>query len=326
MRPGDAFTDLRVDRHTRSDDSGFWPSFTDIMTVVVMIFLIALVMIVIRNVDLLHQLRATMEAEREAAAVAMATELQRDSLAVRLDEMEQLVNRLRLQIMAVTEERDRVVGVLDERESELVDIRAERDALARERAQLARIREQLAGERDRLERRVDALELSESQLIATRDALEADRMTLEDRYAALQQALTELELAFVERDSEIARLRAEAQAERRELTLLQTEHLDLQERYDRLVRPARSATGRYVVEVRYFRTGEDDRIQVRRPGQVEFEEISRDALEEELAALRDERDEGLYTRIIIPEDSGLSYNEAWRFTNEILSRYDYYYQ
>jgi chromosome segregation ATPase len=296
------------------------------MTVVVMIFLIALVTIVIRNVDLLNQLRATIEAEREAAAVAMCTELQRDSLAVRLDEMEQMVNRLTLQIMAVTEERDRVAGVLDDRESELVDIRAERDALARERAELSRIRERLAGERDRLERRVGVLERSETELTASRDALEEERMSLEERYAALQRALTDMELAFVERDSELAQLRSEAQAERRELTLLQTEHLDLQERYDRLVRPARSTAGRYVVEVRYFRAGEADRIQIRRPGQAEFEDVSREALEAELATLRDEREEGLYTRIVIPEDSGLSYNEAWRFTNEILSRYDYYYQ
>jgi hypothetical protein len=31
-------------------------------------------------------------------------------------------------------------------------------------------------------------------------------------------------------------------------------------------------------------------------------------------------------KVIIPEDSGLSYNEAWTFTQDILTSYDYYYQ
>jgi hypothetical protein len=34
----------------------------------------------------------------------------------------------------------------------------------------------------------------------------------------------------------------------------------------------------------------------------------------------------LYVKIVIPDTSGLSYSEAWSFTNNILSRYDYYYQ
>jgi hypothetical protein len=31
-------------------------------------------------------------------------------------------------------------------------------------------------------------------------------------------------------------------------------------------------------------------------------------------------------KIIIPEDSGLSYNQAWVFTRDMLNKYDYYYQ
>jgi hypothetical protein len=34
----------------------------------------------------------------------------------------------------------------------------------------------------------------------------------------------------------------------------------------------------------------------------------------------------LYVKVIIPDNSGLSYNEAWRFTNDMLTRYDYYSQ
>ena len=45
-----------------------------------------------------------------------------------------------------------------------------------------------------------------------------------------------------------------------------------------------------------------------------------------LDALKDRLGRELYTRVIIPEDSNLSHNEAWRFTREILENYDYYYQ
>ena len=34
----------------------------------------------------------------------------------------------------------------------------------------------------------------------------------------------------------------------------------------------------------------------------------------------------LYVKIIIPQNSGLSYNEAWDFMRNLLVKYDYYYQ
>ena len=33
----------------------------------------------------------------------------------------------------------------------------------------------------------------------------------------------------------------------------------------------------------------------------------------------------LYTKVM-PDDNSLTHGEAWRFTNKILNRYDYYYQ
>jgi hypothetical protein len=45
-----------------------------------------------------------------------------------------------------------------------------------------------------------------------------------------------------------------------------------------------------------------------------------------LGELKQRYPDDLYVRIIIPETSRLSYNEAWDFTNTILSKYDYYYQ
>ena len=65
----DGFVDLRVSPTVsgRSDEDSVWPSFTDIMTVVVLIFLVALVVILMRNTELVGQLRERLAAMRAAA-------------------------------------------------------------------------------------------------------------------------------------------------------------------------------------------------------------------------------------------------------------------
>ena len=43
------FIDLRSSADIAGDNASFWPSFTDIMTVVVMIFMLASVVLIMRN-------------------------------------------------------------------------------------------------------------------------------------------------------------------------------------------------------------------------------------------------------------------------------------
>ena len=49
-------------------------------------------------------------------------------------------------------------------------------------------------------------------------------------------------------------------------------------------------------------------------------------LEQNLQLLKEQHGTSLYTKIIIPADSKLLHDEAWKFTQEILQKYDYYYQ
>ncbi|MEK9626303.1 MAG: hypothetical protein VW546_06435, partial [Gammaproteobacteria bacterium] len=58
----DGFVDLRISPSVsgRSDEDSVWPSFTDIMTVVVLIFLVSLIVILMRNTELVQQLRDSM--------------------------------------------------------------------------------------------------------------------------------------------------------------------------------------------------------------------------------------------------------------------------
>ena len=66
----DAFIDLRRNAGMETGGDTFWPSFTDIMMVIVMIFMIASTVLVLRNWDLVQELRATIAAEHQAEELA----------------------------------------------------------------------------------------------------------------------------------------------------------------------------------------------------------------------------------------------------------------
>lgn len=445
--PTQGFVDLRVHpgRDGSYNDDSVWPSFTDIMTVVVMIFLMALVVILLRNVELVQQLRATMEAERSAAAT-------KDALSVRLERLERLVvdlrenltesERVREQSTAQLTEQDQalaslradiaglealrqklveentrlgrdyaalsdryqtlqldrddlarqqviVIGRLENLEAERDELTADRDRLQSQYAELASSSKALETERDTLlvrgddlAARVGQLEEVYASLLAERDMLVVEKSELEQRNRQvsgrseeLRLNLEELRLVYALLEEEKATLeRAQAETLARQNSLqdrladsddrqralsadneqlkgrirqlldelseaesgyrqrdeqlasLRADFSSLQQRYDRLVRPARSPNGRYVVEIRYLKRGEQNVIEMREPGEASFRVVTQEALYGRLDELSASREEGLYTRIILPEESGLSFNEAWDFTNDVLNRYDYYYQ
>ncbi len=109
-----------------------------------------------------------------------------------------------------------------------------------------------------------------------------------------------------------------------ELDILRERHSDLESKYNRLVRPARSTVGRVVVEVRFWKEGDVRRYSLRPASGSEIS-VSESELHQQLTAMKARHGEELYTKVI-PDDNSLTHGEAWRFTNKILNRYDYYYQ
>ena len=110
------------------------------------------------------------------------------------------------------------------------------------------------------------------------------------------------------------------------LAVLGGEYDELKEKYDKLVRPARTPRGKTIVEVRKARINGNERIAVKLPGEDSFKTVNEPRMHEELASLKRKFGKTLYVKIIFPEDSGLSYNEAWNFTNRLHQKYDYYFQ
>ncbi len=320
------FVDLRVESHGRYSDDSVWPSFTDIMTVVVMIFLLALIVILVRNVELVNQLRTTMEAERAAAEIARATELQKETLAARLIDLEEQLSQSRLQLLQSREQQQETSAKLSERTQQLARTQSQRDALARANQTLSAERDALRADVATLQADVSTLRQTNARLTTARSLLTREKAQLEQRVSNLNRELADVREAFTEQETELVQLREEQESDRRQYLALRGEYSDLKKKYDRLIRPARTSLGKYVVEIRFQKSGSRFLISLREPDQDQYETVTRQQLDERLSGLKSKWGDKLYTKIVIPENSGLSYSEAWTFTNEVLSRFDYYYQ
>lgn len=304
--------DLRMNRGGGQSEDSFWPSFTDIMTVVVLIFLLAMVVLLIKNMDLVDRLKATVEAERAAAELARATAQEKDSLATLLGEQEEEAAHLRLQLMRMQEQLHAARDATLAREAELAAAQREGEAL----------RHRIGGLEQGLASTSQAYEAAAQDLARLR----AEHGVLQARYQSARDEAQALAAARERQADALQASRAQAEQVGRQLAAMQGEYDELRVKYDRLVRPARTARGKEVVQVRYEKRDGANRIQLREPTDDAFRQVDERELHRALAALSERHADTLYVRVIFPEDSGLSYNEAWRFTNELLTRYDYYHR
>ena len=279
-------------------EEGFWPSFTDVMMVVVIVFLLSSTVVVLHNWELIRQVQdALLE---QARARQEASELSEDQTRLRaqLAEADERLRFVRLELAA----RERALG----------------ESLARAEA----LSLELQGNLERGVRQ-------ERELLALRGRLERSRA----QDAARERELREVQerLAALRRDQELGeRMFVEARARERqtreELEALRAEHERLDREHRALARPARSALGKTVASVRHRLRNGRPAYELRAPEAEDFEPLGAAELHRRLGELKARHGERLFVRIVIPMDSGLSYREGWRFSLDLLRRYDYYYQ
>ncbi len=327
------FTDLRLNRQDGQVNESFWPSFTDIMTTVVMIFLIALVVLLLRNMELVRQLRSTMEAERVAAELARATGEEKDSLSMALHRTRAELEQARLEIERLRRKAVRREALVAEQLETITQLETQRDDLTQQAAQLALAKRQLQTDLKNQKARVRTLTQSLRNRDIELNAARADVKNLQANIESLQGSLgdaqaqaTRLQQQLGERDKALEAARKLAAEYDRKYLILAGDYDSLKTKYDKLVRPARSPKGRYRVEVRYWKEKGHYRIAWREGDSGEFQKISRHRLDLVLTRLMREHKNGLYVKVIFPDNSGLSYNEAWEFTNHVHSHYDYYFR
>lgn len=275
-------------------EESFWPSFTDIMMVITMIFLIITVAVVLSNTRLLDELRHSMMAEQTAQQEAQKAAQEAQQAAQQAQKATQ-VAEFQLKANATLEEQ---LEYLQQRSATL-----EMDLL-RSRAETEEARN-VSSSKD--------IELTRLQTLTQEQA-----SSLTQR----EQSFNMLQTELTSKNTEMLGLRTKVDESEKKLLSLQGEYTELDSKYQKLLKPARSAKGKQVVEVIYSKSG----YSIRKPGEVAPRSVARAALESELGGLKAQHGTDLYVKVIIPDNSGLSYNEAWRFTNDMLTRYDYYNQ
>jgi myosin heavy subunit len=289
-------------------EEGFWSSFSNVMMVILKIFLLVIVVMALNNRNLLDDLKHSVRAkevaleEAQKAAVeaqksAQKAEFQIKENATLEDQLEYLQQRsssLEMELLRSRAETEEAHTASSNQNAELTRLQAlsgeQASAIASRDKTLNDLQSQFAGVMAERER-------SQSELTAARDSATS-------------------------KETELTSLRSKVDESEKKLLSLQGDYTSLDQKYQKLLKPARSAKGKQVVEVVYSKSG----YSIRKPGEGAARSVGRDALESELGGLKTQYGTDLYVKVIIPDNSGLSYNDAWRFTNDILSKYDYYHQ
>jgi DNA repair exonuclease SbcCD ATPase subunit len=314
-------------------ENSFWPSFTDIMMVVTMIFLMATSLLVVRNWQLVAELQESIAAERMAAQMIESTSQENATLEERLANAEQSNSILRLRMLKKDEELELAQSAIREQESSIASLelanseldtnlqqtRAQLDAANLEidaaTAQYRELTQQIAA----LSQQLAQQKLADEQ---TRSQLEAARTQI----AELSASSTRQQQNIAQLTQEKTLLNQEIEAYNQQLLTLKGDYETVKSKYEELIKPARSARGKYIAEVYYVKGQSGNVIRYRQPGDQGYSRLSLAEVEKRLSKLKQEQGANLYVKIIIPQDSGLSYSEAWQFMRNLLVKYDYYYQ
>ncbi len=289
------FVDLR--RSHLSSES-FWPSFTDIMMVVVMIFLLTSMILMVKNWELLEQLRNSMAAEEQAEKIIQDTSMENATLEEQLAQAQNEISMLRMQLLLASEQASQLNVELDDKDRQIVIMLSDnaklKNSVNKNENQIARL---------------------SSQLSAMQDNLTQLNIDIEQKQNTLDEERQKIIIITQERDSQS-----------RILSSLEDDFGSLKVKYDKLIKPSRSAKGKYVVSVNFERVNGKERIRFKDSGQENYTIVTKKQLHRKLAKLRNKYPKKLYIKIIIPKESGLTYNEAWTFMKGTLHKYDYYYQ
>ena len=291
----DDFVDLRG--NNLSSDS-FWPSFTDIMMVVVMIFLLTSTILMVRNWELIDQLRNSILAEQQASKIIEYTSQENATLEEQLVNAQNEISLLRVQLMQASEQNNSLQDSLTEKNNQIIIITSENQTIQNSLLES--------------NRQITDLSSQNKQLQADLVAL---RSNIAEQANELKESRNQVIILTREKDSQSTAL-----------INIETTYDELKVKYDKLIKPARSAKGKYVVEVHYQSINGVERIRFKDAKDSAYKTLSAKELHAVLAQAKKAHHKTLYIKIIIPTESGLSYNEAWTFMKGILEKYDYYYQ
>lgn len=274
--------------------------------------------------------------EDEKASIEELNQKTQQSKLTLEDKNQQLI----IQLNAIMEEKQQLASVLAEQQTQLTALEQEKQSIALQVQNLEQEKSSVESQAQQAKTDFDALK-------AVYSLLQKDNRTLFDRITDAEKMITELEdnlsqasqtieqkqqqLLVAETEiqtktEEIQSKTEEIQSKTEELIETQAQFTELEEKYLKLVGPARSELDKYVVAVRYRFVGNQAVIDIANPASTPYVRVNESQMHRILSELKQQKGKDLYTRVVIPSDSGLSYDQAWKFTQGILTQYDYYYQ
>ena len=321
-------------------ENSFWPSFTDIMMVITMIFLMATSLLVVRNWQLVSELKLSVAAEQMASSTIENTVQENATLEERLANAEQSNSILRLRALKKEEDLRKNKLLIREQKISLSQLNTDKVNLRLSLLSAVQANDAAMLEVDRISAEnknlSDLLSNLEQQLAQQKQQTMQTRTQLTNAQSDLTSAqgeiasLTESGLTQQQNISGLTQekqsLKQSIEAYNQEILALKGEYEVVKSKYEELIKPARTAKGKYIAEVYYVKGEQGNIIRYKQPGQSQFTNMTLGAVEIRLEKLKKEKGKDLYVKIIIPENSGLTYNEAWAFMRNLLVKYDYYYQ
>ncbi len=238
------------------------------------------------------------------------------------DEIKQLVSAASAsRVVLESLQTDR--GSLDNKFNALVsDLESSKKSLEKERNTSKKLAQQLLALQNTLKEQQQA----ESQKGTLEKTLAQKLDEKAKELATLTTSVEESQQLLKKREEQIALLKKSQEDGYSQLRSLQGEYDTLDSKYQKLLQPARSSKGKYIASVTYKKRGGKKVIRLKTNPNGSYKTVTAKQLASGLEALKKKHKENLYIKVVIPENSGLSYNEAWKFTSNLQRKYDYYFQ
>jgi chromosome segregation ATPase len=278
------------------------------MTVILMVFMLTMVVVIIKNADLINQIRLSKRLQAESEQRLQQNVQVLADLRIKNTDLEEAIRSARMEIILLTDEARRLDDSLDVKAAAIARLEGENEELA-ENIRLIRLQ---------LSEKEQELEDAQIMVAGIKEEAERTNRQLSLQIAELLNRLEENEATLVMLSDEKSDLEMALARQRRDFS-------SLEEKYLKLARPARSSLGKQVASVQYLRSNDRLKYLFKDIESDQWQDLSRSELFERLGQLKERLGDELYVKIVIPDESGLTYNEAWDFTKTVLSRFDYYY-
>ncbi len=353
-------------------EESFWPSFTDIMMVIVMVFLLVAVSVILNNYQLVENLKNSMQAQQLASSIAEDTQIENSTLEERLlrlkqqlalantriidskkeakktqltlSKNQQIIEELNAISTQQTEQLDEKTAYfaalelqskqqLEEKNAEIITLKNRQKTNKEElyeAQEIASTQQQLVSQlQQQEEESEDKAGDLQAQIASLRNSLTenaSEYRTLQTNLSSKSSKIEQLQTTLTKQSSQFTELKKQRNQDESQLLSLQGELDSLDKKYQKLLQPARSAKGKFIVEVVYSKRKGRGVYRIRVDQKGKYKNISRQQLERKLTSLKNKHTSDLYVKVIIPKNSGLSHNEAWKFTSFAHQSYDYYFQ